>query len=134
MKTEYLVFDNSREGQIIEEVCKVFPYICISVFTKAFIIKPVDLGDLATLMISSQNSDSFLIADFKCDEQSYCFDRIIASVHIVAHEKIISIGRSSSNLKQLHQVVELPMHISAHSYRTPHWLDICFILQNFFSL
>ena len=92
MKTEDLVFDNSRQRQVIEEICKVFPYICIPVFAKTFIIKSVNLGDLATLVISPQNSDSFLIADFKRNKQSYCFDRVIASVHIVTHEKIISIG------------------------------------------
>ena len=65
MKAKNLSIHKCSQWQVIKQISKIFPDIGISIFAETFIIKSVNLGDLATLVISSQNSNSFLIADFK---------------------------------------------------------------------
>ena len=47
MKAEVLVFNCCRDGEIVEKVCKVLPDIWVSIFSAAFIVETVDLGDLS---------------------------------------------------------------------------------------
>ncbi len=47
VKAEVLVFDCCRDGEIVEKVCKVLPDIWVSIFSAAFIVETVDLGDLS---------------------------------------------------------------------------------------
>jgi hypothetical protein len=43
--------------------------------------------------------------------------RVVASVDIVAKEEVIGIWRLAADLKQLHQITELPMHVPAYCHR-----------------
>lgn len=66
METEDSIFDDCSEGQIIEQICKVLPHIGVAVLAHALIIEAIDLGDLSTLMVASQNSDSISKPDLEC--------------------------------------------------------------------
>ena len=57
MKTEDLVFHDGGERQKVEKFGKVLPHIGISVFSLAFVVESIDLGDLSALVIASQNGD-----------------------------------------------------------------------------
>lgn len=59
MKTEYLAVYKGSQGKVIKQVCEIFPHICIPVFTKAFVIKPVNLSNLSGFVVASENSYSF---------------------------------------------------------------------------
>ena len=48
------------------------------------------------------------------------FDAVVSSVDIVAHEKVICVGRLSANSEKFHQVVELAVHVATHSYGAFH--------------
>ena len=74
MKTEDLIFNNRGNRKGIEEICKVLPDVGISILSKALIVKPIYLSDLSGLMVSSEDSNSFLKSDFKGNEQSDSFD------------------------------------------------------------
>ena len=54
------------------------------------------------------------------DEEGDSLDAVVASVHIVAHEQIVGVGRLPPDPEQLHQVVELAVHVSAHCHRAFH--------------
>ena len=43
--------------------------------------------------------------------------RVVAAVDIVAEEEVIGIWRLAADLKQLHQITELPMHVPAYCHR-----------------
>lgn len=43
MKTENLSFYDCSQRKVIEELCELFPNICISVFPQAFIIKTISI-------------------------------------------------------------------------------------------
>ena len=46
VEAEDLCLDESREREVVEEIGEVFPDGRVAVFSKAFIVKAVDLGDL----------------------------------------------------------------------------------------
>lgn len=50
--------------------------------------------------------------------------RVVTPVDIITHEQIVCVRSPATYPKQLHEVVELPMHVSAHRYRTAYWLHI----------
>jgi len=56
------------------------------------------------------------------------------SVHIVSHEQVVRFWNLSSYLKQLHQVVELAVNVSADDNRSPDWCYVRLFSKNFLSL
>lgn len=83
MQAENLVVDESGEGEVVKEVGEVFPHIRVSILSKAFVIKAVNLSNLARLVIAPKDGDTLGIADLKCDKKRDCFDRVISSINIV---------------------------------------------------
>ena len=92
VKAENLVLDHRSKRQQIEQIGIVLPDVGIAVFTEALIIETVDLCNLARLVISTEDSDAVLEANLERHEQSHRLDRIVAAVHIVAHEEIVRVG------------------------------------------
>lgn len=82
----HLAFDQCSEWQIIKQVRQIFPYIGISVFPEALVIKPVDLRDCPAFMVSAQNTNSVFISDFEGYLQTDCFYREVPSVNVIAKE------------------------------------------------
>ena len=68
MQTEELIFDDCSEREVVEKFSKAFPDIRISVFAAAFVVETIDLCDLPTLMVASENGDSVFVAYFESDE------------------------------------------------------------------
>ena len=75
-------------------------------------------------MITSEDRDSVLEAHFEGHEQRHCLDRVIATIDVVAHEKIVRVGRLSTDLEQLAEVVELSVDITTDGYWGAHLLHI----------
>lgn len=46
MQTKDLVLNESSQWKVVEQICEVFPDIGIAIFSEAFVIKTIDLGDL----------------------------------------------------------------------------------------
>jgi len=57
--------NNGRKRQIIEAVSEILPNIRIPVLSQTFIEKSINLGDLPTFVISSEDGDSFRISNYK---------------------------------------------------------------------
>ena len=58
MKTENTVGDKSCHWKVIKGISKVFPDVRIAVFSEAFVIETVHLGDLFGLVVTTENGDS----------------------------------------------------------------------------
>ena len=114
MEAEDLVLDHSGEGQVIEELSKLLPDVGITILAEALVVEPIYLSDLSRLVVSSEDSESVLIADFKGDKQGYGLDRVVSSVDVVTHEQIVGVWRMATNLEELAQVMELPVDVSAY--------------------
>ena len=134
VQAEDLVLDDGGQWQVIEQICEVLPHVCVAVLAEAFVIEAVDLGDLATLVIAPKNGDPVLEAHFQANQQCDCLYTIVASVDVVSHEQVVCVGRASSYLKELHQVVELPVDVATDGHRALDRLHVDLALQDFFRL
>ena len=85
-------------------------------------------------MISAQNCYSVLEPHFQTNQKSDSLDRVIPSIDVVSHEQVVSVRRFASDLEEFHEVVELPVNISANSDRTLHWLHIALLRKNLLRL
>ena len=134
MQTENLIFYSRRQRQEIEQICIVFPHICIAIFAQTLIIEPINLCDLSGLVIASQDGDPVLEPHFQGHKEGNSLDWIVTSVDVVSHEEIISVRRFASNFEKFHEVVKLTMYVSAHRDWAFDRLHITLIGKNFFRL
>jgi hypothetical protein len=68
VEAEDLVVDKGSEGEVIEEVGKVFPYVRIAVLSKTLVVEAVDLSDLTGFVIAAKDCDALRVADFESNE------------------------------------------------------------------
>ena len=101
MQTEDAVSNHRRHRQIVKSVGKMLPHICIPIFPETFVVESINLGDLTTLMISSENGDAVSVSDFQSDEKSDGFQRIISPINIVSHEQVICFRAVAADTEKL---------------------------------
>ena len=65
VEAEDLVVDKGSKGEVVEEVCKVFPYIRVAIFSETFVVETVDLRDLTGFVVATEDGDALRISDFK---------------------------------------------------------------------
>ena len=61
----YLIFDESGEGEVVEEVGEVSPYVCVAVLAEALVVEAVDLCDLARLVVAAEDGDALWVSDLE---------------------------------------------------------------------
>lgn len=83
METEYLVVDESGEGQEVKEISEVFPDIRVTVFPQTLVVKTVHLGDLTRFVVAAEDGDALRITDLQSDEESHGLNGIVATVDII---------------------------------------------------
>ena len=69
MQAEDLIVDESSQGQVVEEIGKVLPDICITIFAQTFVVEAVDLSNLAGFVIAAEDSDARWVANFESDKE-----------------------------------------------------------------
>jgi len=131
VKAEDLVVNKGSERKVVEQISEVLPHIGVTVLSKALVIEAVDLGDLAGLVVTTEDCDALRISDFESDKECDCFDGVITSINVIPHKKVVRIWIWPADSEQLHQVVKLPVYIAAYCYRAFHWLHVRLILQDF---
>ena len=134
MYAENFIVDDCSQWEVVENFCTVAPNVDRAVLPQALVVEAVDLRDLSALVVASQDRDSVLEAYFQADQQRHCLHAIVASIDIVTHEQVVRIRWASTDLKQLHKVVELSMHVSADRDGTLDRLHVHLGLQNLFRL
>lgn len=68
VKTEDLVINESCEREVVEEVCKILPYVGIAILSEALVIEAIDLGNLAGFVVSTEDCNSLGVSDFEGNE------------------------------------------------------------------
>jgi hypothetical protein len=84
VEAEDLVVDKGSEGEVIEKVCEVFPYVGVTVLSETLVVKSIDLSDLAGFVVAAEDCDALGVSDFESNEESDCLNGIITSINIVA--------------------------------------------------
>lgn len=85
MDAKDLVVDDYREGEEIEHVGKVVPYVRVSIFARAFCVETVRLRDAARFVVTPDEVDSVRVAEFEAYEQRNRFNGEETTVYIVAY-------------------------------------------------
>ena len=83
VKAENLVFNESGEGKVVEEIGEIFPDIGVAVFAQTFVVKSIDLCNLAGFVVSTENSDTLGVTDLKADEERDRFNRVVTTVDVI---------------------------------------------------
>lgn len=83
VQTEDLVFNESSEGEVVEEVGEVFPHVRIAVFAKALVVEAVDLGDLTGFVVATKDGNTLGVTNLQADQKGHSFDGIVSSIDII---------------------------------------------------
>lgn len=83
MQTKDLVVDEGGEGEVVEQIGEVLPNVCVTVLSEALVVEAVYLGDLAGLVVTTQDGDSLGIPNFECNKKGHGFNGVVATVNIV---------------------------------------------------
>jgi hypothetical protein len=84
MEAEDLVVDEGGKGEVVEEVCKVFPYIRVAIFSETFVVETVDLRDLTGFVVATEDCNALGVSDFESNEESDGFNGIVTSINVIA--------------------------------------------------
>lgn len=73
MKTENVVLNNSGEGEVVKETGEVLPDMSITILAKALIVESINLCDLLTFMVATQDGDTVGIANLHANKECDSF-------------------------------------------------------------
>mmetsp|Transcript_6233 Transcript_6233/g.18937 ORF Transcript_6233/g.18937 Transcript_6233/m.18937 type:complete len:205 (-) Transcript_6233:40-654(-) len=132
--TEHLVIDESRETEIVEEICTIAPHVHRAELAQTFVIETIHLCDLTTFVVASNESDAVRVANLESEKQEEGFDTVEASIDKVAHEEVVRVRTLATDLEELLEIVELAMNISADGHRSVHTLHVPLLDQDLLGL
>ena len=101
----YLIFDESGEGEVVEEVGEVSPYVCVAVLAEAFVVETIHLRDLPRFVVSAENCHSVAISEFESNKESDGLDRVVPSVDVITHEEVVGVGRVAADAEQFREIM-----------------------------
>lgn len=106
----------------------------MTIFAQTLIIEAVNLGDLARLVVATQNRDAVRIAHLQCNEKSDRLDTVMTAVDVISHEQIIGVRKTAAQAEKFTKVVELTVYVTANRDRHAHRLHILLFGEDFFRL
>ena len=124
MQTENLLFDDCCKRQVVKELSELLPDLSIAVLSKTLIVEAIDLCNLATFVIASEDREPFREPYFECNEQSHSLYRVISSVNVITHEQVVSLRWLSTNLEELTEIMELSVDITTNGHWSWHCLHV----------
>lgn len=83
MQTEDLVFNESSEREVVEEVGEVLPNVGVAVLAEALVVEAVNLSDLAGFVVATEDGNTLRIADLQADQKGHRLDGVISTVDII---------------------------------------------------
>ena len=111
MHAEDLLVDDGCDGQTVETVSECLPQLNV-VTPLALVIETVDAVNGSTLVVATEQEKVLWVLDFVSQQQTHGLKRLFATVHVVAQEKVVSIGRETTIFEQSQQVIVLAMDIA----------------------
>ena len=90
MHADNLIINNSRTGQTIKRITKLFPYFD-TVATTAFVVESVYAVDSGAFVVSSEDEEVFGVLDFVGEEEADYFDGLFASIDVVSEEEVVGL-------------------------------------------
>jgi hypothetical protein len=84
--TEHLSVNNSSDGKIVKHIGKELPNFGIAILCLALCVEPIDLCDLSSLMISSNQGNSLGVSQLQEHQKSDGLYTMSATINIVSKE------------------------------------------------
>ena len=81
VETEYMVVDQGREGEVVEEVGEELPHVGTAVFANALVVEAVHLRDLSGFVIAAKDEHSVGISHLETYEHRHGLDGVVAPIH-----------------------------------------------------
>lgn len=134
VQTEYTICHNCGHRKVIKGIRKMLPNIGVAILSKALVVEPIHLSNLATFVVSPENCDTISVPYFQCYKKRHRLERIITSIHIITHKQVVRLWTPAANTKKLCQIVKLSMNVATNSHRSSYWLYIGFVLKDFLCL
>ncbi len=106
-----LLVDDGRHGQAVEAVGECLPELDV-VATLALVVEAVDAIDARALVIAAQQEKVLREFDLVGEQETNRLQRLLASVHIVAQEQVVGLGRKAAVLEQAQQIVVLTVDVT----------------------
>lgn len=97
MHAEKTIVHERGERQAVEHFHTVPPDVDRPVFPKTVVVKTIHLTNLATLMIAAEKRDAVRVANLEAEEQQARLHTVIATIHIIAHKKVVYAGTVPAN-------------------------------------
>mmetsp|Transcript_32093 Transcript_32093/g.53031 ORF Transcript_32093/g.53031 Transcript_32093/m.53031 type:complete len:208 (+) Transcript_32093:716-1339(+) len=106
-----LLVNDGGAWKTVEAVGKRLPQLD-SESSLALVIKAVDAIDGSTLVVTTEHEKVLRILDFVSKEKANCFQRLLATVHVITQKHIIGFRREASVFKETQQIIVLPVDIT----------------------
>lgn len=113
VQTEDLVLDDRGQRQVVEQVREQLPHVARAVLPHALVEEAVNLCDLSTLVVATEQVDAVGVPRLVAQQQTDRLHRVVAAVDVVAHEEVVRVGRLASDLEELQKVVQLTVDVAA---------------------
>jgi hypothetical protein len=92
------IINDRRNRQAIETISECLPQLDV-VPTLALIVKPVNAVDACALMVPTQQKEILRVLYLVSKHQTNCFERLFASVDVIAEEEVVALRRVAAILK-----------------------------------
>ena len=80
--------------------------------------------------VFGKNGQPVFITHFERQQKADSFEGIVPTVDIVPQKQVIGVGNLPTYFKELHQIIELPMHIPAQEHRRAHIHHVGFVSED----
>lgn len=111
MHAEDLGCDNGGNRDGVEDVDKCLPDLDVAT-TLAFVIEAVDARNVRTLVVAAEEEKVLWVAQLVAKEEEEGLERLLAAVHVIAEEQVVTVGREAAHLEQTDQVGVLAVDVA----------------------
>jgi len=74
MNAHYFTVDDCGDAKVVEDTSAILPRISVTILAHRLIVKPIHSGDLASLVIASQQRNEFRILQLEAKQKLKSFD------------------------------------------------------------
>ena len=109
---EDLLVDDGRAGEAVEAVGEGLPELDAEA-ALALVVEAVDAVDGGALVVAAEDEEVLGILDLIRQQETYCFQGLLAAVDVVAEEDVVGLRRESAVFEKAEEVVVLPVNVTA---------------------
>src|SRR3569833_2283914 len=132
MDTEYLSFYYGNNAQIVKHLCAVLPGDGITVLSDGLIVESIHCRNLSSFVVSSQQCNESWILQFQAQQQLESLNRVVPTIHEVAHDYVSCVGYLPTLGEELKKIVELAVDVTADGDWSLHWLNVALLNEKLF--